>query len=55
MRAPNTRRWRGGAAEGDVVLENDLFEAMLSLRERDGEAFDALLEFAKRVAALAAR
>lgn len=55
MGALNRKPGRGGAAAGDVVLENDLFEAMLGLRERDGEAFDALLELAKRLAALARR
>jgi hypothetical protein len=53
--ALNRRPGRTGAAVREAVLSNDLFEEMLSLRERDREAFDALLKFARRVAVLARR
>jgi hypothetical protein len=49
------RRWRGGATDGGDVLSDDLFAAMLELRTRDQDAFNALLAFAGRVADLAER
>jgi hypothetical protein len=52
MNGHGSRR-RGGAADRCPILSNDLFEAMQGLRERDGDAFAALLEFAWRLAALA--